>query len=68
MDTEEKEYIDKKMSEMYEKLTNPDPDTIRARTESFYKSYYKFYLKWILFTIVLVVATLFITFKWVGLI
>lgn len=68
MDTEEKEYIDKKMSEVYENIANPDPNIIRERTQSFYKNYYKFYLKWILVATVLLVSTFLITFRWVGLI
>lgn len=64
MDQEEKEYIDKKMDEMYSKLTNPDPELIKSRS----KIYYKYYLKWILIAAVLVFATMLISFKFLGLI
>lgn len=59
MDQEEKEYIDKKVDEIYRKLANPDPELIKSRR----KIYYKYYLKWIILATILVFGTMLITFK-----
>lgn len=67
MDEQEKAYIDKKFSELENKLINPDPKELMDRTKRYGSLYYKIYWKWLVIGLLLVVLSMLLSFRWVGL-
>lgn len=68
MNQEEKDYIDKKFSELENKYMNPDPKELWERSKKYRPMYYAYYKKVIPIALILTIGTMLITFWIVGLI
>lgn len=67
MDKEEQAYIDKKFSELENKLINPDPKELWERSKKYRGMSYAYSLKAAVIAIVVVGITFVITFRILGL-
>lgn len=67
MDEQEKAYIDKKFSELENKLINPDPKELWERSKKYRSMSYSYSLKAVIITLVIVGLTFIITFRTLGL-
>ena len=67
MNNEEKEYIDKKFSDMENRFLSPDPAEMLQRSKKFRKFYFSYYLKWVVVALVATLGTMVIAFRVLGL-
>lgn len=67
MDEQEKAYIDKKFSELENRLINPDPKELWERSKKYRSMSYSYSLKAGIIALIVVGVTFIITFRVLGL-